>query len=119
MMPPGKIQVPGFCSNDSYSDVVEKGAKGLNITHPPDKLQFLVSNGLVTNGSLHDGKSWTLGSFSGGSRISERRFPLVVDHRRRGLGAQPPAAVEVLIFKSILTIESYSILYLRPSSIMS
>ena len=63
MMPPGKIQVPGFCSNDSYSDVVEKGAKGLNITHPPDKLQFLVSNGLVTNGSLHDGKSWTLGNF--------------------------------------------------------
>ena len=25
---------------------------------------------------------------SGGSRISKRRFPLVVDHRRRGLGAQ-------------------------------
>ena len=38
---------------------------------------------------------------SGGSRIFERWFPLVVDHRRRGLGAQPPAAEEVLIFKSI------------------
>ena len=63
MMPPGKIQVPGFCSDDSYSDVVEKAAKGLNITHPPDRLQFLVSNGLVTNGLLHDGRPWTLGNF--------------------------------------------------------
>ena len=49
--------------------------------------------------------------YSGGSRISERRFPLVVDHRHKGLGAQPPAAVDVLIFKSILTIESYIAFY--------
>ena len=55
---------------------------------------------------------------SGRSRISERWFPLVVDHRCRGLGAQPPIAEEVLIFKSIQSIESY-ILYLRPLSIMS
>ena len=30
-----------------------------------------------------------------------REFPLVVDPRCRGLGAQPPAAEEVLSFKSI------------------
>ena len=56
--------------------------------------------------------------FSGGSRIFERWFPLVVDHRRRGLGVQPPAAEEDLIFKSIQSIESYNILYLRPLSFM-
>ena len=56
---------------------------------------------------------------SGGSRILKRWFPLVVDHRCRGVGAQPPAAEEVLIFKSIQSIESYNILYLRPLSIMS
>ena len=56
---------------------------------------------------------------SGGSRISKRRFPLVVDHRRRGLGAQPPATEEVLILKSMQSIESYNVLYLRPLSIMS
>ena len=54
---------------------------------------------------------------SGGSRISKRRFPLVVDHRRRGLGAQPPAAEEVLILKSIQSIESYNVLYLTETII--
>ena len=63
MMPPGKIQVPGFCNDDNYNDVVRKGAKGMSITHPPNKLQFIVSNGLVTNGPLQDGKPWTLGNF--------------------------------------------------------
>ena len=42
---------------------------------------------------------------SGGSRISKRRFPVVVE--------------EVLILKSIQSIESYNVLYLRPLSIMS
>ena len=51
---------------------------------------------------------------SGGSRIFERWFPLVVDHRHKGLGAQPPTAEEFLIFKRIQSIESYKILYLRP-----
>jgi len=43
MMGPGKIQVPGFCRDDNCNDVVRKGAKGLSITHSPDKLQFLRS----------------------------------------------------------------------------
>ena len=57
--------------------------------------------------------------YSGGSRIFERWFPSVVDPRCRvvdprcrGLGAQPPAAEEVLIFTSIQSIENYNILYL-------
>lgn len=36
-------------------DVVRKEAKGLSITHPPYKLQFLVSNGKLINGMLQDG----------------------------------------------------------------
>ena len=42
-----------------------------------------------------------------------------IDHRCRGLGAQPPAAEEVLIFKSIQSIENYNVLYLRPLSIIN
>ena len=38
---------------------------------------------------------------SGGSRNSKRGFPLVVDPRRGGLGAQPPAAEQVLILKGM------------------
>ena len=34
---------------------------------------------------------------------------LLVDHRCRGLGAQPLAAEEVLIFKSIQSIEFYTL----------
>ena len=38
---------------------------------------------------------------SGRSRNCEKGFPLVVDPRQGGLRKQPPAAEEVLIFKSI------------------
>jgi len=37
--------------------------------------------------------------FRNDSRNSRRRFPLVVDPRCRGLGAQPPAADKVLVFQ--------------------
>ena len=46
---------------------------------------------------------------SGGSRNSERGFQLIVDPKRRGLGAQPPAAEEVSIFKSIQSNEKFNI----------
>ena len=49
MMPPGKIQVPGFCNDDSYDDVIRKGMKGLSIDSPVDQCQLLVSNGLIAN----------------------------------------------------------------------
>ena len=38
---------------------------------------------------------------SGGSRNSKRGFSLVVDPRRGGLGAQSPAAEQVLILKGM------------------
>ena len=31
MIPPGKVQVPGFSNDDQYLEVVAKGAKGLGI----------------------------------------------------------------------------------------
>ena len=46
---------------------------------------------------------------SGGSRNSERGFQLIVDPKRRGLGAHPPAAEEVSIFKSIQSNEKFNI----------
>ena len=50
----------------------------MSITHPSDKLQFIVSNGLVTNGPLQDGKPWTLGNFieelKGAQAKSKRTF---------------------------------------------
>ena len=66
-----------------------------------------------TVAALLQPQSVTACSYSGGSRILKGWFPLVVDHRRRG----PPAAEEVLIFKSIQSIESYNVLYLRPLSL--
>ena len=45
---------------------------------------------------------------SGGSRNSERSFQLI-DLKHRGLGAQPPAAEEVSIFKSIQSNEKFNI----------
>ena len=32
MLPPGKVQVPGFSNEDTYKDVLMKGAKGCNIS---------------------------------------------------------------------------------------
>ena len=53
---------------------------------------------------------------SGGSRILKRRFHGLVDPRRRGLGVQPPAAEEVLIFKNTLSIEIYYKLHINSDS---
>ena len=54
----------------------------MSITHPPDRLQFLVSNGLVTNGPLQDGKPWILGNFieelGGAQAKSKRTFGVCV-----------------------------------------
>lgn len=62
-MPPGKVQVPGFCNSDRYQDVVAKGAKGLGITAPTEKLSLIISNGLIRDVPLPSGKPWTLGSY--------------------------------------------------------
>ena len=46
---------------------------------------------------------------SGGSRNSETGFQLIVNPKCRGMGAQPPAAEEVSIFKSIQCNEKFNI----------
>lgn len=64
MVPPGKVQIPGFCNSDVYQEVVAKGAKGLGITAPMESLSLIVSNGLVRDVSLPSGKPWTLGNYT-------------------------------------------------------
>ena len=54
--------MPGFCNDDSYNDVKRKGVKGLSIKHPLDQCQLLVSNGLIANEALQDGRPWILGN---------------------------------------------------------
>ena len=60
MLPPGKVQVPGFSNEDTYKDVLMKGAKGLGISARCDNISLLVSNGLVRDAPLPSGQSWTL-----------------------------------------------------------
>ena len=63
MLPPGKVQVPGFSNEDTYKDVLMKGAKGLGISARCDNISLLVSNGLVRDAPLPSGQSWTLGNY--------------------------------------------------------
>ena len=72
LIPPGKIQVTGFCNSDSHSDVIRKAANGLDIKSSPEKLKLVVSGGLVKNTPFHDGSDWNLGDFIkaiGGSQL--------------------------------------------------
>ena len=48
MIPPGKVQVPGFSNNDQHLEVVPKGPKGLGITTSSDRLSLIVSEWLDT-----------------------------------------------------------------------
>ena len=63
MIPPGKVQVPGFSNDDQYLEVVAKGAKGLGLTISPDRLSLIVSNGLIRDAPLPSGVPWTLGNY--------------------------------------------------------
>lgn len=64
MVPPGKVQVPGFCNSDLHHEVIAKGAKGLGITASISNLALIVSNGLVRDVPLPSGKPWTLGNYT-------------------------------------------------------
>ena len=57
MVPPGKVQVPGFCNSDLYQDVITKGAKGLGIIVSNENLSLIVSNGLIRDTPLPSGKA--------------------------------------------------------------
>ena len=63
MIPPGKVQVPGFCNSDLYQDVIAKGAKGLGISVSNENLSLIVSNGLIRDAPLPSGNPWTLGGY--------------------------------------------------------
>ena len=55
---------------------------------------------------------------SGGCRILKRRFHGLVDPRCRGVGAQPPAAEDVLIFINTLSIEIYHKLHINSDIVV-
>jgi len=63
MVPPGKIQVPGFTSSDTYQEAITKGAHGLGLTTSSERLLLIVSNGLIRDSPLPSGLPWTLGNY--------------------------------------------------------
>lgn len=75
------VQVPGFRNNDTYEDVVERGARGLGLTNL-DNVQFVVSGGIVHNTPFEDGEPWTLGRYVegiGGQAVrGKKTFGLLV-----------------------------------------
>lgn len=63
MVPPGKIQVPGFANSDTYQEVTAKGAHGLGLRTSSEQLHLIVSNGLIRDAPLPSGLPWTLGNY--------------------------------------------------------
>jgi len=51
-----------FKDGDTYTEVVEKSARGLGLQRMSN-LQFVVSGGIVKDTPLDDGESWTLGGY--------------------------------------------------------
>ena len=56
------VQIPGFRDEDSYDEVVERGARGLGLKNL-ENLQFVVSGGVVKNTPSESGEEWTLGGY--------------------------------------------------------
>ena len=76
MLPPGKVQIPGFSDENSHQDVISRAARGLEINTSIDSLSLMMSNGLVKNTLLSNGKPWTLGGFVeelGGAQVRGKR----------------------------------------------
>ena len=90
MVPPGKVQIPGFTDKDTHKEVIMKGAKGLGIDSPVHQLSLLISNCLVKDVSLPSGKSWTLGNytaeFGGPQARGKRTFGIFVPFTKRDEG---------------------------------
>ena len=76
------MQISGFTDNDTYSDVVLKGARGLEITANPSKLRLIVSHGMVVDAPLQGGKAWSLGNyiteFGGCSVRGKKQFGIYI-----------------------------------------
>ncbi len=59
------MQVVGFTEKDSYTDVIDKGAKGLSRSSDNDAIDSLLlicSSGMVPNCPIN-GQSWALGEY--------------------------------------------------------
>ena len=87
MVPPGKVQIPGFTDKDTHKEVIMKGAQGLGIESSTHQLSLLVSNCLVKDVSLPSGKCWTLGNytaeFGGPQARGKRTFGIFVPFTKR------------------------------------
>ena len=92
MVPPGKVQIPGFTDKDTHKEVIMKGANGLGIDSSihHDRLSLLISNCLVKDVTLPSGKPWTLGNytaeFGGPQARGKRTFGIFVPFTERDEG---------------------------------
>ena len=75
------VIIPGFRDDDTYDEVVEKGARGLGLKNL-ENLQFVVSGGVVNDAPLDGGEKWTLGGYVegiGGQAVrGKKTFGLLV-----------------------------------------
>ena len=105
MVPPGKVQIPGFTDKDTHKEVIMKGAKGLGIDSPVHQLSLLISNCLVKDVSLPSGESWTLGNytaeFGGPQARGKRTFGIFVPFTKRDEGNDIDDDYEVFGFTYI------------------
>ena len=83
MVPPGRVQIPGFEEDDVHSVVILKAAKGLGLDAPSHRLSLVISNSLVKDRELPSGKKWTLGNYTnefGGTQArAKRTFGIYVE----------------------------------------
>ena len=90
MVPPGKVQIPGFTDKDTHKEVIVKGANGLGIDSSIHQLSLLISNCLVKDVTLPSGKPWTLGNytaeFGGPQARGKRTFGIFVPFTKRDEG---------------------------------
>ena len=103
MVPPGRIQIPGFEDNDSYLQVVSKAARGLGLEDIPNHhLSLVISNSLVKDKQLPSGKPWTLGNytreFGGLQARAKRTFGIYVSEETDDSSSDDE--LEVLWYKS-------------------
>ena len=77
MVPPDRIQVPGFEESDDHFTVISKAAKGLGLDAPSHYLSLVISNSLVRDRELPSWKPWTLGNYTeefGGPQARAKRI---------------------------------------------
>ena len=76
------MQIGGFTDDDTYIEVVNKGARGLDIRASPSRLYLIVSNGIVVDAPLQGGKPWSLGcyiqEFGGTSVRGKKQFGIYI-----------------------------------------